>query len=202
MEFLSDDPTYLAAVLGLAALVFVVLLKMTQQGRYLIYAGVAVVLLLVLLAIERAWVTDAERIENVVYGLADAVQRSNAADAYAFLAPECRLEASADSTDLLVRYVSRQLAGPVTLQKLEDDLPRYTFDYVKVTHLRAHAGAITRMGTADFVVHTMGMQKLPSPVGMMTPPQGMAWSLGFREVTPGVWKVTRITPGRRGNDGR
>ena len=59
MEFLSDDPTYPVAALGLAALMFVVLLKVTQQGKYLIFAGVAVAILLVWLAIERVWVTDA-----------------------------------------------------------------------------------------------------------------------------------------------
>ena len=36
----------------------------------------------------------------------------------------------------------------------------------------------------------------------MTPPAGMGWSLGLREVQPGVWKVSRITPGRVANGGR
>ena len=197
MEFLSDDPTYPVAALGLAALMFVVLLKVTQQGKYLIFAGVAVAILLVWLAIERVWVTDAERIEDVVYGLAKAVERSDAAAAAEFLAPECRLEARTDSEDLSVRVVTGILAGPVTRQRLDQHLPELRFDYVKVTYLRTHAGAQTRLGTADFVVHSMGTQKELPHASLITPPAGMHWSMGLREID-GVWKVTRITPGRGG----
>ena len=197
MEFLSDDPTYPVAALGLAALVFVVLLKVTQQGKYLIFAGLAVAILLAWLAIERFWVTDAERIEDVVYGLAKAVERSDAAAAAEFLAPGCRLEASSAGEDLSVRLVTSMLAGPVTRERLDHHLPELRFDYVKVTHLRTHAGAQTRLGTADFVVHSMGTQKVPPHANLMTLPAGMGWSMGLSEID-GVWKVTRITPGRSG----
>lgn len=197
MEFLSDDPTYPAAALGLAALVFAVLLKVTQQGKYLILAGAAVAILVAWLAIERFWVTDAERIEDVVYGLVKAVERSDAVAAAGFLAPECRLEASPDSEDLSVRTVSRLIAGEVNRRRLEAELANFRFDYLKVTHLRAHAGAQSRLGTADFVVHSMGTQTVPPHANLMTLPAGMGWSMGLREVD-GAWRVTRITPGRSG----
>ena len=196
MEFLSDDPTYPVAALGLAALVFVALLKVTQQGKYLVYAAVAMVLLLAWLVVERLWVTDAERIENAVYGLAKAVERSDAGAAADFLAPDCRLEPGSDSADIIVRYVSNRMAGPLTRQRLEEELPRFKFDFVKVSRLHTHVGAQSRLGTAEFLVHTMGMQMEPTHAGLGTPPSGMAWSMGLREEPPGVWKITRITPGR------
>jgi hypothetical protein len=198
MHFLSDDPTYPVAVLGLAALMFVVLVKVTQQGKYLIYAGVAVVVLLAWLAIERVWVTDAERIEQVVYGLARAVELSKPDEAAEFLAPGCRLEGSPDSADLTVRFVSNRIAGPLTRERLEGELPNFKFDWLKISNLRTHAGATSRLGTADFVVHTMGTQIVSPHASLMTPPAGMSWSMGLSEIN-GVWKVTRITPGRRGD---
>ena len=39
MEFLSEDPTYLAGGLGLLARPFLVALRVTQQGKYLVWAG-------------------------------------------------------------------------------------------------------------------------------------------------------------------
>jgi len=198
MGFLSDDPTCLAAALGLAALVCLVLLKVTQQGKYLIWAGVAALALLVLLSVERAWVTDAERIEATVYGLAAAVERSDADAAAEFLAPECTLAPSSNGDNLYVRYVSSHFAGPVDRDRLAAQLPRFTFDYVRVSRLSARAGEMSRTGTAEFVVHAWGMQTSPSPAALATPPAGMGWSLGFREMSPGVWKVTRITPGQMG----
>jgi hypothetical protein len=33
---------------------------------------------------------------------------------------------------------------------------------------------------------------------LVTPPSGMGWSFGLREVEPKVWKVTRISPGKLG----
>ena len=197
MEFLSDDPTFPAAALGLASLVCLILLKVTQQGKYLIWAGVAVVLLLLLLGVERVWVTDAERVEATVYGLAKAVEQSDGAAAAEFLASDCVLEAAPDRGNVLVRIVSARFAGPITRERLEAELPRYKFDYVRLTSLKTHAGAMTRAGTAEFVVHMMGMQHDPS-AGLTTEPSGMAWTLGLREESPGVWKVNRITPGRMG----
>src|SRR4051794_20690928 len=67
MESLSEDPTYLAGGLGLVALMLLVALRVTQQGRYLIRALIVLGLAAAVLVIEHFWFTDAERIEGVVY---------------------------------------------------------------------------------------------------------------------------------------
>lgn len=198
MEFLSDDPTFAAAALGMAALVFLILLRVTQQGKYLFWAGGALLVLVALLGIERVWVTDAERVEATVYGLAKAVERSDGTAAAEFLTSDCVLEPSIDRGNRLVQFVSSRFAGPVSRERLEGELPRYKFDYIRITGLKTRAGEMSRTGTAEFVVHVMGLQQDPSPAGLMTPASGMGWTLGFREESPGVWKVSRITPGRIG----
>lgn len=199
MEFLSDDPTYPAVILGVAALVCLVLLKLTQQGRYLIYAGGTLALLAALMLAEWLWITEDERIEATVYGLARAVAASDPERAAEFLAPECRLEPIPDRGNILIRIISNQFSGPVDRERLRETLPNYAFDYLRVTRLRTHAGRASGMGTAEFVIHTLGLRQAPSPAGFGTPPAGMGWSFGLREVEPHVWKVARITPGRLGD---
>jgi hypothetical protein len=196
MEYVTEDPTYLAAGLGVLALIFLVMLKVTQQGKYLLYAGAVLGVLVFLLAVERMWVTDNERIEDVVYGLAKAVGESDGDKAAEFLAEDCMMEPSGDRSDLLMRAVSSRFAGPLPPQRLREALPNFKFDYLRITRLQAHAGALSGMGTAEFAVHTMGQQTEPFAT-YATPPAGMGWSFGLREVSPHVWKVVRISPGRR-----
>ncbi|MDB5351848.1 MAG: hypothetical protein JWN86_3095 [Planctomycetota bacterium] len=195
MEYFTEDPTYLATGLGILALVFLVMMKATQQGRYLIYAGAALGVLALLLVVERLYVTENERIEDVVYGLAKAVEASDGDGAAEFLTPDCVLERSADQGNIPMRLVTSRFAGPLPPDKLKEELENYTFDYLKVTRLHANAGKLSGMGTAEFAVHTMGQQRDPFHA-FATPPAGMGWSFGLREVSPQVWKVARITPGR------
>jgi hypothetical protein len=196
MYYLSDDPTYLAGGLALLGLIFLIMLWATQQGKYLIYGGAALGLALLVVVIERVWVTDNERIEDTVYALAKAVEASDGEKAAEFLTPDCRLEPSTDTENMVVRYISNRFAGPVSRERLIDELSHVKFDYLKIVALRANAGKISGRGTAEFAALAMGTP------GIMTPPAGMGWSLGLREVQPGVWKVSRITPGRLPNGGR
>jgi ketosteroid isomerase-like protein len=182
MEYLSEDPWPLAGALGLVALGFLVALLITQQGKHLIRAGIALGLALAVIGIEHFWVTDNERIEAVVYDLARAVGASDPGAIEAHLAPD--FEAP---------------AGAVGRAVIRASLPNIKFDFVRVSHLRVNAGAQTRLGTADFTVQTSGMGTAPilgARATFATPPSGTDWSLGFRETAPGQWKVTRITPTR------
>jgi hypothetical protein len=181
MEYLSEDPWPLAGALGLVALGFLVALMITQQGKHLVRAGIALGLALAVIGIERVWVTDNERIEAVVYDLARAVGASDPAPIEAHLAPD--FEEAGESVRRAVIRAS---------------LPNIKFDFIRVSKLRVNAGAQTRLGTADFTVHAGGMASVPlfGSHAFATPPSGTDWSLGFREAAPGQWKVTRITPTR------
>lgn len=88
MAFLSEDPTYLAGFLVLVAGAFLMALKVTQQGKYLAWALTALGLAVVVVVIERMWVTDNERIESVVYELRRTVLAANPEDVLAQLTPD------------------------------------------------------------------------------------------------------------------
>ncbi len=180
MNFLTEDASYLLIGLGLAVLVALLALKVTQQGKFLIWAGALAALAVVVFGFERFWVTDAERVEAVVYDLADAVQASS---------PE-RIKSHLDEK---VTIGTRDLTmpGSVPLQYVLGLLKNTHFDFVKVGQLEASVGRQTRMGKAEFKVTATGTYhegQTEYPLGSL----GTEWSLSFRETSPGVWKVTRI----------
>lgn len=183
MYYLADDPWPVIAILGVAALGFLIALRVTQDGRYLIRAGVALGLAGLVFAVEQFWVTDSERIEAVVYELARAVRASDAEGAIKLMATEVGVVQGDD--DL----------GTVDPGMLRGALANTRFDLLRIDKLNAVAGARTRMGTATFrtLAHGFYGQRGDSQ-GTPFGPLPATWDLGFREAGPGVWKVTRITP--------
>jgi hypothetical protein len=182
MEFLSEDPTYLGGTLGLLAGAFLIALKMTQQGKYLTWAGVSLGLALLVVAVEQVWVTDNERIEEVVYKLSRAVEASDVPAVLGQLTPD-------------VQYVTggTTVPGDATRALVERSVSNATFDFLRIAHLRASAGGQSRRGTAEFKVITSGSYQ-SSYNQLNFGSHNSTWSLGLRETTPGVWKVSRITP--------
>jgi hypothetical protein len=182
MTYLSEDPTFLAGGLLLLAGAFLLALKATQQGKYAIRAGVALVLAGVVVSIEWVWVTDNERIEQVVYDLGRAVQRSDADRVLAHLMPT-------------VQYKQGETALPEdgTRALIKSNLSNARFNFVRISDLQTSAGQQSRRGLADFRVISSG--SLNTSQGMMDARTSVtAWQLGFQETEPGVWKVNRITP--------
>jgi hypothetical protein len=182
MEFLSEDPTYLAGGLGLLAGAFFIALKLTQQGKYLIWAGVALGLALLVVAVEQVWVTDNEQIEDVVYSLARAVEASDGPAVLAHL-----------TSDVQYATGGNTLPGDATRSMIERAVANARFDFLRINHLRANAGGQSRRGTAEFRVVASGSFQTPfNALNFGT--HNSVWSLGFRETSPGVWNVSRITP--------
>lgn len=184
MYYLIEDPTYPLIILGLTALLLLVALQVTQQGKFLIWAGIVLGLAATLTLVERQVVTDAERVEAVVYALADAVSRSDVDAVEGLLAPEVTLGRQA------------QPHGLVPLKRLLPILRRVHFDVLKVTQLQTQAGSQTRRGSAEFKVSASGVADPGGAFGGNQPfaATNTEWSLGFREVSPQLWRVTRITP--------
>ena len=182
MHYLSEDPWPLMAVLGLVAVGFLLALQATQDAKYLIRAGIAVALALLVFGVEWFWVTDTERIEGAVYDMARALRASDPEGVIRHLAPEVEVvEGDADLGRL----------DPALIRQL---LPHVAFQHLMIDRLEAAAGASTRRGRATFRATAAGQNS-----GMLVH-QGFggvaSWDLGFREVTPGEWKVTRISPTR------
>ncbi len=182
MTFLSEDPTYLAGFLALVGVAFLMALKVTQQGKHLVWALTALGLAVAVVVIERMWVTDNERIENVVYELRRAVLVANPEDVLAQLTPD-------------VEYVQDgiSLSGEATRELIRANLANAAFDFVHVQDLQTSAGRQTRRGKAEFRIYAKGTLR----TSLATYNVGTAnstWSLGFQETEPGIWKVNRITP--------
>jgi ketosteroid isomerase-like protein len=188
LYYLSEDAWPLAGVLGLVALGFLIALWVTQQGKYLFRAGIALGLAVLVLGIEHFWVTDNERIEAVVKDLRHAVEASDADRVIAHLAPEVSVVGGDDRVGRRLSALSHHFTVGMIRGVLDDT----QFDYVRVSRLTTHAGAQSRLGTAEFRVQAMGSSSTHPTRNFAT--NGLDWSLGFRETSPGVWKVTRITP--------
>ncbi len=181
MEFLSEDPTYLVGGLGVVAAAFLVLLKATQQGKYLLRALVAIGLALGVLGVERLWVTDNERIENAVYSLAKSVEKSDSDGALAQMTDDVQYNNGGNSMPSLV-----------TRAFVKSAIDNAKFDFLRITRLTTSAGGQTRRGRAEFQVVASGSFQRYNQLNFGT--ANSTWSLGFKETSPGVWKVNRITP--------
>ena len=182
MSMLSEDPTYLAGALILLAGSLVVALKVTQQGKYLVGAIAAFSLALLVFLVEWMWVTDGERIESVVSDVRTAVLKSDVEGVLSHLTPDVIYSATETSwrpeaTKTLIRTYVNSL----------------DIEFARISDLKISVGQHTRLGTAEFRVFSKGGFKAASRAGegraTMT-----AWSMGFRETEPGVWKIYRISP--------
>jgi hypothetical protein len=200
MGFLSEDASYLAGGLAILAALFLVALKTSQQGRFLIWAGAALGLAALALLVEQLWVTDNERIEQVVYDLRGAVAASDAPAVFALLTPE-------------VQFVQngRSISGEASRGFIQSHVERAKFDFVRITKLQANAGSQSGRGSAGFRVLASGSYQVGS-VDFNFGTTNLDFSLGFRELSPKVWRVDRITltraprdmpdPGRSSNETR
>lgn len=181
MHYLTEDPWYLLIGLGMAALVCLVALKVTQQGKFLIWAGALGAVGVLVFAFEWFYVTDAERVEAVVYDLAKAIEASDVD----------RIKTHLDD-QVTIGMRGRTMDGSLTLRLVLPMLRQSRFDFVRVSHLTTSAGSQTKRGSAEFKVTATGtFQEGGSEIPLASP--ATEWSLGFSERTPGVWKVTRVT---------
>ena len=138
MEFLSEDPTYLVGGLAVVAAVFLVCLKVTQQGKYLVRALAAIGLGLMFLVVERLWVTDNERIEQAVYSLAKSVEASDSEGALAQMSDD-------------VQFVNGGNSMPSAATRIfvKQTIDNAKFDFLRFTKLVANAGGLNPEACAD-----------------------------------------------------
>ena len=200
MTWLSENPWPLAGTFGTLAVIFLIALKVTQQAKYLMWAGIALGLALLVIVVEQLWVTDAERIEAVVNDLGRAVKRSDADAVLAHLTPGVSLVQHGTTIGGRQLEAARQRfpkldVGAVNPARsaIRSTLQNTQFDYLLISHVSATAGRYTRAGTASFRVSCMGsFDAGGTRFNFATDPSGTDWSLEFREVD-GRWMVDTIT---------
>lgn len=181
MTYLSEDPWLIVSGLVLLGGSFLIALRTTGQGKYLIWAGSALGLAAVLLVVEGLWVTDNERIERVVYDLRRAVASSDVEGVLVHLTPDVEYSQGEAS-----------LSSEATRALVRNNLGRAKFDFVRVSDLRTNHGEQSRRGTAEFRVYAKGTLDT-SLATMNVGTADSSWSLGFEETAKGVWKINRIT---------
>jgi hypothetical protein len=178
--YVAENPWYLVAILGVVAAGFLITLRATQDGRYLVRALVALGLAGALIVVDQVWVTEAERVERVIRDLADAIARS---DGQVMM-------------DLMDQHVVFGIRSNIHGEELDlgsfaELLSQVQFDFVRVSRLTATAGAQTRRGQAEFKVTASGAIRQG---GVLRNFLGNSeWSIGLRRISSGAWKINRIT---------
>jgi hypothetical protein len=184
MEYLSEDPTYLAGALVILAAAFLITMRVTQQGKYLLWAGITFALAILVVLIEWLWVTDTERIQAVVYDLGRAVERSDAKAVLGHL-----------TDDVQYSMAGASVPSAVTKAMIDEGVSNAHIDFLRISQLEASAMPQSRRGKAEFKVLASGSFSGSRGLGGAGAGTGNSrWSLGFQETSPGVWKVNRITP--------
>jgi hypothetical protein len=182
MAYLSEGGTVAAGGFLLLAGAFLVALKVTQQSKHLVRAGAALGLAVVVVIVDWLWVTDTERIEQVVYDLRRAVLNSDVEGVLVHLAPN-------------VQYVQggAVLSAEATRSLIRNNLSDSHFDLIRISELQVSVAQQARRGKAEF--HVLAKGVLNTTLGTAGGGTSRSsWSLGFQETEPGVWKVNRITP--------
>ncbi len=177
--YVAENPWYLVAMFGAIAAGFLLAARVTQDGRHLARAFVALGVVAALIVVDQLWVTEAERVEGVVRTLGRAVARSDADAALALM-----------DEHVTFSLRSNTFGEELVLSSVAELLHQVKFDFVRISRLVATAGAQTHRGQAEFKVTAAGAIEQ----GSMRAFAGYSeWSLGFRKVASGEWKINRIT---------
>jgi hypothetical protein len=190
--YICEHPETVLIILAVVAVLSLIAARFTQLGKYAIAALLALVLAGVVVVCDWYWVTDRERIESVVYELADAVEKSEPDRIY----PHIDMVKPPQSGFAAFDFLNRTLLEPIFKQMVSQALKSYKFDFVQVRNLRVEVKEQSRQGVAEFLVLAMAGADAPGAsarTGAGTYNSG--WTLRFRETEPGVWKVTRIDTG-------
>lgn len=195
MSLINENPWPIIYACLIVAAVGLVALKLTQRGKFLGIALGALGLAGLLAVVDWLWVTDVERVEQVVRELASATARSDGNAVAALLDPQVSLSQESDGGG------GEIAKGPAAIALIKASLANIKFDYVRVRNLQTTAGTLGGQGKCDFQVDSMGSVAGPSStMNFMTGPNASDWSLGFTKAADGTWKVQRITavrlPGR------
>ncbi|RLT11868.1 MAG: hypothetical protein DWI24_06815 [Planctomycetota bacterium] len=186
--YFGENPWPIIIGLLVIAVICLALLFVTQNGRYLIRALIALSFVALLLLIDWAWKTDREKIAEVVIKIANAVNRNDIETLRGQLAPNALYLQSGQGAGV-------EFQSPLGNTLLRDAIDQMKFDFLSVRDLNVSAGRQTKRGKADFQVLCAGTW-LPKAGGsaLNFPPTSSSWSFGLQQRKDGSWLVDRITP--------
>ncbi len=196
LHYVAEDAWPLVLTCGGVAVLALMALQLTQQGKFLVVALAAAGLAVLAFTVEALWVTDDERIGDVVYDLTRAAGRGDVDRVLTHLAPEVVLsQGPAPPVEPRTKApIAGELArGTAARDAIAATLRATKFDWIVANRLEAHADAAAGVGTASFRVIASGSIAATHQYNFATDAGGSDWSLGFRQTSPGTWQVTRIT---------
>jgi len=178
--YVAENPWPLAGAFGLVALGFLIAMKVTADGKYLVRALIVLGLAAGVLIVEQLLVTDAERIESTVKNLIHALSRSDA---------DGVTQALDDHVTFSIR--NDTLGNELDLEQFREKLKDLTFDGIYVSRLSTSSMQQSGRGSAEFKASAAGTYQM-NGVGYNFAGNS-EWSLGFRRLPSGEWKINRIT---------
>lgn len=203
MSYIVEDPWPLGFALILVASASLIALKITGQGKFLIWVLGAGGLAALLFVVEALWVTDNERIEQVVSDIARAASRGDVEGVMVHLSPNLSLEQEGSSIGedqakgLLPKLGARVAAvlgkGEAARALIRATLEEARFDFIHIGQMQVEVRPISHLGTAEF--RAFGSGTIPARGTVFTfatDASGTDWKFSFEETSPGVWKVTNI----------
>lgn len=134
--YVAENPWYLAGTFGLAAAGFLVALKLTQDGRNLTRALIALGLAAVVLVVEQWIVTDAERVEWAVKDLVRALSENDTTRVISLM------------DDRVTFSMRDKIADELDHAWFARELNDLTFDWLHLSRLTTSAGQQTHRGSA------------------------------------------------------
>lgn len=184
LHYIAEDPWPSVVICSVLAAAFLLALKLTQQGKYLYFSLAAVAVGVLLFGIERVWVTEVERIEQVIYDLAGEVKTCDAKAVIRRFTPDVVIVQ--DTHVVLEGQALRAFVlaniNPMALR----------FDSLSVRGLECAVSSSSGRGSAEFRVLASGVAtNAMSPSNLFDLSE---WSLGLELDEKGEWKVNRITP--------
>ncbi len=204
MSYLAEDPWPLGFALILVASASLIALKVTGQGKFLFWALGSGGLAALLFVVEALWVTDAERIEQVVSDIARAASRGDVEGVMVHLSPDLSLEqegstiGEGQAKGLLPKLGAAAAAvlgrGEAARALIRATLEEARFDFIHIGQMKVEVRPISRLGIAEFRAFGSGTIPLRgTQFTFATDASGTDWAFGFEETAPGVWKVTEIS---------
>lgn len=168
----AEDVWTLIWVIALLALVLLIAMVATRRSRLLIGIVSLAALAVVLLVIERLWVTDRERVDAIIDDIAQSVRQGDTEGIVRHLAPQCH-------------YGSLDREG---IRRMVDSV-FHTFELEKLTISSRKTELFSRRkeATAEFLAVVRAKQ-----ANLESGPYPTRWTLTFTQTSTGEWQVLEI----------
>ncbi|MFO0956514.1 MAG: hypothetical protein U0800_03495 [Isosphaeraceae bacterium] len=201
MHYFIENPWPFMIACGVAAAACLIALRATQQGKFLVGAAIAAALAGFAWLADALVVTDAERVEAVVYGMVDAVRKVNPApDPESKASPGDRDKVDTGpvfeylTKDVTLESGERSLPSLISRALIQSELQNTRFDFLNVGQVEVQVAPQSRTAKARFRAHAGGTTERASyRYNFLTDGQGTDWEFGLREEAPNTWKIMRIT---------